>query len=136
VIGSDGALYVVHTGDGTTTRIDLKTMAATEYVHPATGTFISDDITADDKGNLYSTGTTPLVGEVYRIDPAGTKTVIARGPSAPNASGGRLLRIDPRKISITVIAAVDFGAPLFVTPTGDIYLATAGRGVVQLKKSR
>src|SRR5690348_15235667 len=47
VIGSDGALYVVHTGDGTTTRIDLKTMAATEYVHAAAGTFISDDITAD-----------------------------------------------------------------------------------------
>src|ERR1043165_5806853 len=66
VIGSDGALYVVHTGDGTTTRIDLKTMAATEHVHAAAGTFISDDITADDKGNLYSTGTTPLVGEVYR----------------------------------------------------------------------
>ena len=84
VIGPDGALYVVHTGDGTTTRIDLKTMAATELVHPYTGTFITDDITADDKGNLYSTGTTPLVGEVYRIDAAGMKTVIARGLTAPN----------------------------------------------------
>jgi len=84
VIGADGALYVVHTGDGTTTRIDLKTMAATEFVHPYAGTFITDDITADDKGNLYSTGTTPLVGEVYRIDAAGMKTVIARGLAAPN----------------------------------------------------
>jgi sugar lactone lactonase YvrE len=84
VIGNDGALYVVHTGDGTTTRIDLKTMAATEFVHPYGGTFITDDITADDKGNLYSTGTTPLVGEVYRIDAAGMKTVIARGLTAPN----------------------------------------------------
>lgn len=84
VIGHDGALYVVHTGDGTTTRIDLKTMAASELVHPWSGVFISDDITADDKGNLYSTGTTPLVGEVYRIDAAGMKTVIARGLTAPN----------------------------------------------------
>jgi hypothetical protein len=33
-IGGDGALYVVHTGDGSTTRIDLKTLAATEFVHP------------------------------------------------------------------------------------------------------
>ena len=84
VIGHDGALYVVHTGDGTTTRIDLKTMAASELVHPWAGVFISDDITADDKGNLFSTGTTPLVGEVYRIDGAGMKTVIARGLTAPN----------------------------------------------------
>jgi sugar lactone lactonase YvrE len=84
VIGHDGALYVVHTGDGTTTRIDLKTMAASELVHPWSGVYISDDITADDKGNLYSTGTTPLVGEVYRIDAAGMKTVIARGLTAPN----------------------------------------------------
>lgn len=84
VIGHDGALYVVHTGDGTTTRIDLKTMAASELVHPWAGVYISDDITADDKGNLYSTGTTPLVGEVYRIDATGMKTVIARGLSAPN----------------------------------------------------
>jgi sugar lactone lactonase YvrE len=84
VIGHDGALYVVHTGDGTTTRIDLKTMAASELVHPWSGVYISDDITADDKGNLYSTGTTPLVGEVYRIDATGMKTVIARGLTAPN----------------------------------------------------
>jgi sugar lactone lactonase YvrE len=84
VIGGDGALYVVHTGDGTTTRIDLKTMAATEFVHPYAGVFISDDITSDGKGTLYSTGTTPLVGEVYRIDAAGQKTVIARGLTAPN----------------------------------------------------
>jgi sugar lactone lactonase YvrE len=83
-IGGDGALYVVHTGDGTTTRIDLKTMAATEFVHPYSGVYISDDITSDGKGTFYSTGTTPLVGEVYRIDSAGMKTVIARGLTAPN----------------------------------------------------
>lgn len=83
-IGGDGALYVVHTGDGTTTRIDLKTMAATEFVHPYAGVFISDDITSDGKGTFYATGTTPLVGEVYRIDAAGMKTVIARGLTAPN----------------------------------------------------
>ena len=83
-IGGDGALYVVHTGDGTTTRIDLKTLAATEFVHPYQGVWISDDITSDGKGTFYSTGTTPLVGEVYRIDAAGNKTVIARGLTAPN----------------------------------------------------
>lgn len=83
-IGGDGALYVVHTGDGTTTRIDLKTLAASEFVHPWAGIFISDDITSDGKGALYATGTTPLVGEVYRIDAAGGKTVIARGLTAPN----------------------------------------------------
>jgi sugar lactone lactonase YvrE len=83
-IGGDGALYVVHTGDGTTTRIDVKTLAATEFVHPYQGVWISDDITNDGKGTFYATGTTPLVGEVYRIDATGNKTVIARGLTAPN----------------------------------------------------
>jgi sugar lactone lactonase YvrE len=94
-IGMDGALYVVHTGDGTTTRIDLKTMKATRFVPPYAGTFITDDITSDDKGNFYSTGTTPLGGEVYRLDKNGMKTVIAKGLIAPNGiqynkSTGRL----------------------------------------------
>ncbi len=83
-IGVDGALYIVHTGDGSTTRIDLKTMKASPFVPPYAGTFITDDITSDDKGNFYSTGTTPLVGEVYRLDKNGMKTVIARGLTAPN----------------------------------------------------
>ena len=83
-IGVDGALYVVHTADGSTTRIDLKTMKATKFVPPYAGTFITDDITSDDKGNFYSTGTTPLVGEVYRLDKNGMKTVIAKGLTAPN----------------------------------------------------
>ena len=83
-IGMDGALYVVHTGNGTTTRIDLKTMKATNFVPPYAGTFITDDIGSDDKGNFYSTGTTPIVGEVYRIDKNGVKTVIAKGLLAPN----------------------------------------------------
>ncbi len=83
-IGADGALYVVHTGNGSTTRIDLETMKATPFVPPYAGTFITDDITSDDKGNLYSTGTTPIVGEVYRIDRNGKRTVIARGLTAPN----------------------------------------------------
>jgi len=30
----DGALYVVHIGDGTATRIDLETLVATELVYP------------------------------------------------------------------------------------------------------
>ena len=83
-IGTDGALYIVHTGNGSTTRVDLKTLKATQFVPPYAGTFITDDITSDDKGNFYSTGTTPLVGEVYRLDKNGMKTVIARGLTAPN----------------------------------------------------
>jgi len=83
-VGMDGALYVVHTANGTTTRIDLKTMKATNFVPPYAGTFITDDITSDDKGNFYSTGTTPIVGEVYRLDNNGMKTVIAKGLIAPN----------------------------------------------------
>ncbi|HYA93580.1 MAG TPA: hypothetical protein VEK32_18980, partial [Thermodesulfobacteriota bacterium] len=83
-VGMDGALYVVHTANGTTTRIDLKTMKATSFVPPYAGTFITDDITSDEKGNFYSTGTTPIVGEVYRIDKNGMKTVIAKGFLAPN----------------------------------------------------
>jgi sugar lactone lactonase YvrE len=83
-IGMDGALYIVHTGNGSTTRVDLKTMKATPFVLPYAGAFITDDITSDDKGNFYSTGTTPIVGEVYRLDKNGVKTVIARGLTAPN----------------------------------------------------
>lgn len=83
-IAADGALYVVHTGDGTATRLDLKTMRARRFIPPYAGTYITDDITSDDKGNLYITGTTPVVGEVYRVDKNGVKTVIARGLTAPN----------------------------------------------------
>jgi sugar lactone lactonase YvrE len=83
-VGMDGALYVVHTGNGTTTRIDLKTMKAANFVPPYAGTFITDDITSDDKGNFYSTGTTSIVGEVFRIDKNGMKTVIAKGISGTN----------------------------------------------------
>jgi sugar lactone lactonase YvrE len=83
-IGRDGALYVVHGAAGMVSRIDLKTMRATIFVPPYAGVFIPDDITADDQGNLYVTGTTPLVGEVYRIDKNGMKKTIARGLKGPN----------------------------------------------------
>ena len=83
-IGLDGALYVVHTATGQITRVDLKTMKASRFVPPYAGTFITDDITSDDKGNFYVTGTTPIVGEIYRIDKNGMKTVIAKGLKAPN----------------------------------------------------
>jgi len=84
IIGLDGALYVVHTGNGTVSRIDLTTMKAKTFLPPYAGAYICDDVTADDKGNLFVTGMTPLAGEVYRIDKKGTKTVIASGFKAPN----------------------------------------------------
>ena len=85
VIGLDGALYVVHTGDGSTSRIDLRTLKVTPFVSPNEGVFISDDIAIDDKGNFFITGTTPLVAEVYRVNKKGIKTVIAKdGLLAPN----------------------------------------------------
>ena len=83
-IGQDGALYVVHTGNSTVSQIDLKTMKAKTFVPYYGGVFICDDITRDDKGNLFATGMTPLAGEVYRIDKKGMKTVIASGFKAPN----------------------------------------------------
>jgi sugar lactone lactonase YvrE len=83
-IGPDGALYVVHTGDSSTTRNDLKTMKATKFLRPYSGAFISDDITSDDKGNFYITGTTPIAGAVYRFGKNGVKTVIAKGLLSPN----------------------------------------------------
>lgn len=83
-IGLDGALYVVHTSTGEVSRIDLKTKKVSRFVPSYAGTFITDDITSDDKGNFYSTGTTPIVGEIYRIDKNGLKTVIAKGLTSPN----------------------------------------------------
>lgn len=83
-IGADGDLYVTHTGNGSITRIDLDTMMPSVFVAPSGATFIVDDIASDPYGRLYATGTTPLVGEVYRIGPEGVKTVIASGMAAPN----------------------------------------------------
>jgi len=83
-IGLDGALYMVHTAIGQVSRVDLKTMKVSRFAPPYGGTFITDDITSDDKDNFFVTGTTPLVGEVYRINRHGVKTVIARGLTAPN----------------------------------------------------
>jgi sugar lactone lactonase YvrE len=151
VIGHDGALYVVHTGDGTTTRIDLKTMAASELVHPWAGVFISDDITADDKGNFYSTGTTPLVGEVYRIDASGTKTVIARGLAAPNGiqfnkrtgrlfvtecfQGNRVFEVDPAGVKEPRLLVKENVIPVpegfdFDPGTNDLIIPDMGSGKI------
>lgn len=110
-IGADGHLYLSHTGNGTITRVDLKTMKAHPFVRPYQGAFILDDLTADDRGNLYATGTTPLVGQVYRIDKNGAPSVIAGGMAAPNGieynkktgrlfvtecfQGNRIYEVDP-----------------------------------------
>ncbi|MEW6184844.1 MAG: hypothetical protein AB1585_03790 [Thermodesulfobacteriota bacterium] len=83
-IGPDGALYVVHLGTGHVSRIDLKTGKAGIFVPPYAGMSVTDDISSDDQGNLYITGTTSIVGEVYRIDKKGMKTVIGKGFLAPN----------------------------------------------------
>ncbi len=112
-IGVDGALYIVHTGDGSTTRIDLKTMKATRFVPPYAGTFITDDITSDDKGNFYSTGTTPLVGEVYRLDKNGMKTVIAKGLTAPNG-----IQYNPRTGRLFVSECFQANRVFEVDPSG------------------
>jgi len=113
-IGADGHLYVSHTGNGTITKINMKTMKATPFVKPYQAAFIIDDIAADDKGNIYATGTTPLVGEVYRIDKNGVRTIIADGMAAPNGieynkrtgrlfvtecfQGNRVYEVDPAGI--------------------------------------
>ena len=111
-IGTGGDLYLAHTGNGMITRIDLDTMEPRPFVPPYGGTFIVDDVASDDRGNLYATGTTPLVGEVYRINENGVKTVIASGMAAPNGieyndrtgrlfvsecfQGNRIYEVDPR----------------------------------------
>ncbi len=148
-IGVDGALYVVHTGDGSTTRIDLKTLKATPFVPPYAGTFITDDVTSDEKGNLYITGTTPVVGEVYRVDRKGSKTTIARGLTAPNGiqfdkrtgrlfvtecfQANRVFEIDPagakepRLIVKENVIAVPEGFG-FDPDTGDLIIPDLGTG--------
>jgi len=113
-IGVDGALYMVHTGNGQVTRVDLKTMKASPFVPPYAGVFITDDLTSDDKGNLYIAGTTAVVGEVYRVDKNGMKTVISKALASPNGIqynkktgrlfssecfwGNRIFEIDPNGV--------------------------------------
>jgi sugar lactone lactonase YvrE len=84
IIGNDGALYVAHASEYSISRIDLKTKKITKLVPNYAGVFIPDDLTQDDQGNFYVTGMTPLVGEVYRLDKNGMKTVIGKGFLAPN----------------------------------------------------
>jgi sugar lactone lactonase YvrE len=112
-VGSDGHLYVTHTGNGTITRIDLATMKPSIFVQPYAGVFIPDDIAADDKGNLYVTGTTPLVGEVYRIDKNGVKTIIAGGMAAPNG-----IEYNPRNGRLFVTECFQGNRIYEVDPTG------------------
>jgi sugar lactone lactonase YvrE len=112
-IGADGHLYVTHTGNGTITRIDLATMQPSVFVPPSGGVFIPDDIAADDRGNLYVTGTTPLVGQVYRIDSNGVKTVIAEGMAAPNG-----IEFNPRNGRLFVTECFQGNRVYEVDPTG------------------
>ncbi len=150
-IASDGHLYVTHTGNGTVTRVDLKTLKPKLFVPASRGVFIPDDIAADDKGNLYVTGTTPLVGEVYRIGLDGTKSIIAEGMAAPNGveydkrtgrlfvtecfQGNRVYEVDPTgktparllidKDVIPVPEGFDFDPD-----TGDLIIPDMGTGKI------
>lgn len=151
IIGADGALYVVHTGNGIVSRIDLKTMEPTLAVSPYAGLFITDDITADDKGNLYITGTTPLVGEVYRLSQNGMKTIIAKGLKAPNGiqynprtgrlfitecfQGNRVFEIDPAGIKEPRLMIDENVIPIpegfgFDMKTNDLIIPDMGTGKI------
>jgi sugar lactone lactonase YvrE len=77
-IGDDGALYVMHSGNSSISRIDLKTMKVTKLVHPYSGAFVAVGMTPDGQGNFYVAGSTSIASEVYRIDKNGVKTVIAK----------------------------------------------------------
>jgi len=148
-IGADGNLYVVHTGNNTVSRIDLKTMSVSAFVPPYAGVYICDDITSDDEGNFYVTGTTPFVGEVYRIDKNGVKTVIARGFKAPNGiqynkqtgrlfmsecfQGNRVYELDPTGVKPPRLIVKENVIPVpegfdFDPDTNDLIIPDLGTG--------
>jgi sugar lactone lactonase YvrE len=150
-IGMDGALYVAHTGNGTVSRIDLKTMKAKTFVPPYAGAFILDDITSDDKGNFYATGTTPLVGKVYRFDKTGMKKVIGKGFLAPNGiqynkrtgrlfmtecfQGNRVFELDPNGVKEAKLLVKENVIPVpegfdFDPGTNDLIIPDMGTGKI------
>ncbi|MBI5895779.1 MAG: hypothetical protein HZB24_07185 [Desulfobacterales bacterium] len=67
-----------------------------------------------------------------------------------DGAGQKLLRIDPMTLDVSVVAAhlpiayatvgsyppVEFALPMYVDAQGEIYLATAARGLLKLKKVR
>lgn len=150
-IGSDGALYVVHTAIGQISRIDLKTMKAEPFVPPYGGLFITDDISSDEKGNLYVTGTTPIVGEVYRVDRNGLKTMIGKGFLAPNGiqynkktgrlfmtecfQGNRVFELDPAHVKEAKLLIKENVIPVpegfdFDPLTNDLIIPDMGAGKI------
>ena len=67
-----------------------------------------------------------------------------------DGAGQKLLRVDPKRMTISVVAAelpigylssgsyplVEWPLPMSVSAKGDVFLTTTGRGVVKLEKSR
>jgi len=136
---ADGAKRALVTGlDG---PISLAIVDDTLYIAEAKAARIRKVALGGGKPEVFlSSG----VCKVGALAPDGSGALLAL-----DVVGRRLLRIDPKKLAISVIAdglavgygvvgssaaSVEFAAPLYVGAEGDIYLGTDGRGVVQLKK--
>ena len=114
-------------------------------------------------GALYVSESKP--GRISRVDPAtGRKEIFVAGVVgkaaladdgegsllALSGTSGKLYRIDPRNAALSIVAeglpvgylpigsdppGVELAPPISVAAGGDVYLATAGRGVIALRRS-
>jgi sugar lactone lactonase YvrE len=154
-------LYVAEYGAGQVTEVSLTDGAKRPLVTGLDGPValaIVDDTLYIAEARAARIRRAPLAGgssEVFISSEVGKVGALAAdghgGLIALDTIGRRVLRIDPKKLAITTIAdglpvgygvvgsgptAIEFPAPMFVTPEGDIYLGTAGRGVIELKQSK
>jgi sugar lactone lactonase YvrE len=138
---TDGAKRPLVTGlDG---PISLAIIDDTLYVAEAKAARIRKIKLAGGKPEVFlSSG----AGKIGALAADGTGGLLAL-----DVIGRRLVRIDPKKLAISVVAdqvpvgygvvgpgtsGVEFAAPLYVSGDGDIYLGTDGRGIIELKKSK